>query len=120
MEQDQETPARAKRAPERDFGGEWVEIGDEFFKVAPMSFGRLKVVIPLLTDMRTKVGVQTDAMDTMIQVVHIAVSRNYPGITSEEIGDKLDIRNAQEVVTRIVEISGMKRGEPEGGKTPSP
>ena len=55
-----------------------------------------------------------DALDpkqvtTVIDTLHIALSRNYPEMTREEVGNLVDISNMFEVFECAMDVSGMKR-----------
>lgn len=52
-------------------------------------------------------------IDTVIDVCHAALSRNYPELTREEVGMALGLESFQEVMIAIVKVSGLVDRLPE-------
>jgi hypothetical protein len=51
------------------------------------------------------------------QIIFLALQRNYPEITQEEVEDLLDMTNATTVLRVILEVSGfVPAGEPQPGE----
>lgn len=100
--------------PEKDRGGTWVTLGGESYKVPPLSFGaikRLKDQVQTLAQVNGQPT--TEQMDVVLDVVHSAISRNYPSITADAVADMVDLGNFSEVLGAVLQIAGFKPREGE-------
>lgn len=96
-----------------------IKLGDKVFTIAPLNFITLKKVAPLLKSFEKldgKTMPEAEDFDAMITIIHLAIKRNHPEVTSDEIGELLDMQNVMEVITKIMGASGSKSaGEAKAG-----
>jgi len=112
--------AALKLPPERNFGGEWILIGDVQMLVPPLSFLRMQEVLALV-DKIQEAGAGATAREHMRSITDInffAISRNYPSMTRDEVAEKLDVKNAMEVTEQVLEVSGIRRLTPGEAQSP--
>lgn len=95
------------------FEGTAVMMGGREFVAPPLSFGQIKRLKPVLEGLdaaQKNGGFNLDAIDGMVQVVHMALSRNYPDLTTEEVEEMLDTANVMKVFAAIMGVSGFVQG----------
>jgi hypothetical protein len=86
----------------------------------PVGFGNVTLYIPALTVRQftkalTLINEISSAgdedtgktMNQMMEVIHMAVSRNYPDITLEELLDLIDLSNLQDVFQQVLQSSNI-------------
>lgn len=88
---------------EYDFGGGRV------FIVPPLSLGALQFMQDRLAALPTLNSIDPVAVKTMIEAAHLALRRNYPAITPEEVAELVDIGNVGEVYECLLDAAGVKR-----------
>lgn len=96
--------------------GAKIKMGGKDWVVPALSFKQLKRLLPTLN----RVGngaVSLENMGEMAEVVHAALSRNYPKVTLDEVEELLDMRNAQFVFLAVIGQSGLEQ-VPEGEAGP--
>jgi hypothetical protein len=99
--------------PQKKRGGEWVTFGLEQYRIPPLSFGALKELAP-----KFELAQQDDApadqrFDAVLDVVTLALQRNYPGMTKADVSDLIDTGNFMAVFHTIARIAGMMRAQGE-------
>ncbi len=93
-----------------------VKLGGKEFEVLPLSFKAVRQLKPQLTQLANMDSVPTDEQITAItDIVHRALSRNYPDITRDEIEDLIDLGNVRHVIPAIMGVSGLIKGEAGAG-----
>lgn len=99
--------------PEKNRGGPWITFGTEAYRVPPLALGALKDLQERIASMGIADGGQPSAsqMDTVLDVVHAAIKRNYPSMTRETVAEMIDLENYQEVLGAVLNISGFKPRE---------
>ncbi len=109
--EDQDAPAR--REPERKRGGVWVTIGDEQFRIPPLSLLGLQELKDELVTARSIVGITLTPEQhlAVARVVHCALARNYPSISLEEVREMLDLGNFRQVFDATLGIAGFRKPE---------
>ena len=115
------TEAEAPRAalPGPDKGGQWVRMGESQYKVAPLNFRGLREMAPQL-DLLKSIAPGTmpnqEQVDALVKIAHASLRRNYPEMTEEEVGDRLDFGNFGNVLSSVIGVSGLiKKEEPAAG-----
>lgn len=92
--------------------GTIVSIGGTDYTVPPLNFSRAKKVLPLLLAMNASGDALDEAkLDAGTQLVHLALTRNYPELTIEQVEDMLDMRNFPLIVAAVMGASGIEKGE---------
>lgn len=91
---------------------------------SPFKFGKDTIILPPLSllhlaNFKEKLmnfrgdSADMSQIDTVIDVCHAALSRNYPELTREEVGGTLGLECFQEVMLDIVRVSGLVDRLPE-------
>lgn len=98
--------------PEKNRGGTWINFGTEQYRVPALAFRSIQDLQDRIASMAGAEGVPTAAqMDTVLDVVHAAMRRNYPSLSREEIADMVDLENYQEVLSAVLNMSGFQAKE---------
>ena len=90
--------------------GEKLVLGGREFIVPPINLKRLKQLYPLIETLAQ----ETDAlkqMDGTSQILHAALTRNYPEITLDEVEEMVDLGNFASVLKAVLGGSGFVPGE---------
>lgn len=88
---------------EYDFGG------GRWYMVAPLSLGALEIMQERLAQLPTLSTVDPVAVKTMVDATHMALRRNYPDITREEVAELVDVSNIGEVYECLLDAAGVRR-----------
>lgn len=97
-----------------------IKIGGKNYLVPPMNFAALKKHKPFI--MRTMKGVADasqmgdEDFEVMFDLVYMAVKRNYPEITEEELSQHLDMGNIQTAMVALMKVSGFEESETKAGE----
>jgi hypothetical protein len=86
------------------YDGELVRIGDRDFVVPALSVKQARNLWPEILEMDqgiTKVNLP-DKQSKMIEIIHAAISRNYPNITKDEIEDLIDLRSIRKLMMVVM------------------
>jgi len=90
----------------------WVLFGIEEYRIPPLAFGALQ---DLQENIGSLQGMSTnptkDQMNVVVDIVHMAVKRNYPDIDINELRDMIDLGNFQAVLEAVLNTSGFKKVE---------
>lgn len=100
-----------------------VNIGDSTYIVPPLSFKALRLLkgkLRLLTDIGNIP--EDEQLDAVLDVVLMALNRNYPMMTREDLEDIIDLANLRVLITAIMGVSGLEqtRGEAESPEMTNP
>jgi hypothetical protein len=84
-----------------------IRMGGVEYEVPPLNFNSLKKLTGKLRDFKVD-GIPTpEQMDVIIEVVFLAMRRNYPEMTQETLGDLIDMGNAFTIFQAVMGQSGM-------------
>lgn len=85
-----------------------INMGGTEYIVPPLSFKQLRNLLPKMA-LLTKMGNVPDLkhMDIVTEIVFAALSRNYPELTLELVGDLLDLGNMKLILPAIIGTSGL-------------
>jgi hypothetical protein len=94
-----------------------VRLGDQDITVPPMNLKALKKATPLLAKLRefdaTKNDVPpSDVMDALLQLVEMALSRNYKNVSAELLEEVVDMNNLPLLIEATMNSSGLRRTQP--------
>jgi len=89
--------------------GEKLILGGREFIVPPINLKRLKNLLPLIESL-TKETDTLKQMDGTSQILHAALSRNYPEITLDEVEEMIDLGNFMSVLKAVLGGSGFLPG----------
>lgn len=107
------------------FKGQKIELAGQEYVVPALSFGQLRELQPRLAalakfDGLSEEAITEEAIDTMVDVIHSAISRNYPELPKSFVKECLDLSNMMEVLTAVMGVSGLKKYLPAKEATASP
>ena len=97
------------------YKGITANIGGEEYVIPPISLGALEQLqdkISAFTGDLTSSAQVASAID----VIHAALTRNYPGVTREAVAEMIDVGNMAEIFEAVMDVSGLKRKEAESGE----
>lgn len=63
-------------------------------------------------------GIGRDSVSVVIDAATAALRRNYPDITRDEVATLIDVGNMHEIMTAVMDVSGLLRKEQEGETPP--
>jgi len=110
MMSEQEKATRIQ--PTGNRGGVWVTMGAEEYRIPPLGFGALKELQSRMSSIQGMTGLPNEEqMSVVAEIVVLAMKRNYPDITLEEVLDKLDLGNFRAVFDAVLASSGYRRAE---------
>jgi hypothetical protein len=96
-------------------------LGGRDFIVPPLNIKALRILGPRFAELQSAAECgnlaemfQGEKLDTLLDVVHAAISRNYPEVTREELEDLVDLGNLEPVFRAVCAQSGMQKGAPKG------
>ena len=89
------------------FKGITLKLGDQDYVVPPLNFRTLQSLQSRLE--KFSGGVDAASLDIVVDSLHGALQRNYPGITRDQCVDFLDLENMVEIMQAVMDVSGLKR-----------
>ncbi len=85
--------------------------------VPPLSFKQLKSLAKDVDGLASSgSSISSEQMDMAVRVIHAALSRNYPGMTVEQIEEMVDLGNFQQIVEAVLGAAGFKKTSGEEAK----
>jgi hypothetical protein len=103
---------------EFDFGG------GRRYVVPPLALGDLELYQERIAAIQGLQMLDPVAVKTVLDVTHAALSRNYPEMTRDQVGQLIDVGNMDEVLACVLDAGGIKRkmlaAGGEQGNAPAP
>lgn len=104
------------------FKGHPVQLAGQAYVMPPLSFGGIDQAKDLMRQIETRTITDATALQAaVVDVLHLAFVRNYPGMPREVLLDALDWHSAPELYHHLLQISfpqAAGQGEP-AVETPS-
>lgn len=101
------------------FDGVTIRLGRRDYVVPPLNLRAVKRIELLLPVLSGESGQQGTFIDAAIEVLHLALLRNYPDITKGEIEELVDLGNLPRLIGAVMAVSGFgPKGQGEAA-TPS-
>jgi len=98
--------------PARNKGGTWVAMGTEEYLIPPLAFGSIKHVQKQMPKLQGMTGMPNEEQMTVVaEVVLLALKRNYPDMTLEQVLDGLDLGNFGRVFEAVLGSAGYKKAQ---------
>lgn len=89
-----------------------INLGGTEYVVPPLSLKQAKKYEPALKEFRTSGGgLDEKGLDTVVDVIHAAISRNYPEVKRENLEETLDLGNWSTAWYAVLGISGFAARE---------
>lgn len=96
--------------PVKNKGGVWVVLGGDEYQIPPLNFGAIQALQDKMKVIQGMSGVPTmEQMRVVAEVVQMAMKRNYPDITVDEIVEMLDLGNFMKVFDALLGQSGYTK-----------
>lgn len=99
--------------------GAIIKMGDKEWTVPALSFKQVRVLLPKINSLsKLSAVMKPEQMAVVAEVVHAAVSRNYPDVSLADVEDVLDLRNAPKALMAVMGQSGLEasaEGEAQAG-----
>lgn len=88
-----------------------VAIGGHDWTVPPLTLGQLRRLMPKVRQL-TEIGASMgeEQIGVLVDIVTVALQRNYPDMTPEKVENLLDLGNAATVLNAVLTGSGLKSG----------
>lgn len=101
------------------------ELGGVTYVIPPLPLGALEQLQAQGIALDDNIN-SPQQVTTVIDVAHIALRRNYPELTRDQVGELIDLGNMVEVFEAAMDVSGVLRkaledaaqGESTGAQTP--
>lgn len=91
-----------------------LNIGGTDYIVPALNFRILRQVQPRLHALTSMAAIPDDEqLNTVIDIVLMALQRNYPDMTRETLEEAVDLDNLKEIVAAIMGLSGLKKELPD-------
>lgn len=97
-----------------DFGGGVVLI------VPPLTCGALEVLHDRLEALPTLSPGDPVALRTVVDAAHMALQRNYPQVTREQVAELVDVGNMGDVYECLMDVGGIRRRQQQGADPGNP
>lgn len=101
---------RTKVEPPEGYDGVDVVIGKHIYVAPPMTLRTIRTMYPKIGSLSDPNLPKEASFDILSELVYVALKRNYPAITKDEIEDGIDAKSIGEVMQAILEASGLTRG----------
>lgn len=84
-----------------------VKLGGTEYIVPPLNLKAVRLIQPLLPKLNSMNLQDPETIDAMVELVHVALKRNYPDLTKDAVEEIVDIGNLGPVVSAIMAVSGL-------------
>lgn len=105
----------AVNATKPPYEGQAITIAGKEWIVPPLNFARLKKLeedLKLLGDLATVKNMAFPTLqvrDAMTRIVHTAMTRNYPDLTTDEVEEMLDFSILMRLIEIVFGVSGLSK-----------
>jgi len=93
--------------------GKEIKLGEEVMTVPALSLKQIRTLLPRIKTMKLG-SLEDEDLDTCIEIIRSALSRNYPNITKDDVENMVDMRNMVPVTQAVMNLSGLESA-PAGG-----
>jgi hypothetical protein len=103
------------------FEGEEIELGGEKYVVPALSLRQIRELAPKLDKLDSGSGMpQEDQIGAVVDVLHAALSRNYPEMKKDELLDLIDLGNMSALIKAAMRTSGLEKKVATGSPIAAP
>jgi hypothetical protein len=96
--------------PPEGYEGVQITLGKSIYVAPPLTLKALRVLMPKIAALSDPATTREASFDILSELVHTTLKRNYPALTQDEVEDGLDMKNVTNVMSAILEASGLKQG----------
>jgi hypothetical protein len=90
-----------------------LNLGGRDFVVPPLTLKSLRKMANRLSALRTMGDIPTDdEVEVVVEIVHAAMVRNYPDLTTDDVEELMDMANLKSVMLAVLQGSGLSRSAP--------
>jgi len=90
-----------------------LNLGGKIYVCPPLNFKSLRIIRPKLAMLTSGTSIPNEEqLDGVIDVVQLALQRNYPDITREELEEVVDLDNLKDIIAVVMGVSGLERELP--------
>lgn len=95
------------------YAGEQVKLAGQDYIVPSLSVKQARNLWPKIRELNKGITMDNipDKMSIATEIIHAALSRNYPNLKLEEVEDMIDMSNFRRVVGLVTASTGLK-GDP--------
>lgn len=95
------------------YAGEQVKLAGREYIIPSLSVKQARILWPKIRELNKGITMDSipDKMAIATEIIHAALSRNYPEITLDEVEDMIDMSNFRRVVGVVTASTGLK-GDP--------
>jgi hypothetical protein len=87
--------------------GTTVMMGGQGWVIPPLNLKSVRKIQPLIPVLNAMDIASPEAVDAMVELVFIALQRNYPDVTKDQVEDMVDLGNLQGIVNAVMNVSGL-------------
>ena len=101
--------------------GVTIAMGGRDWSVPPLTLGQLRRLMPKVRQL-TEIGASMGEtqISVLVEIVTVALQRNYPDATAEMVENLLDLGNASTVLNAVLTGSGLKLRDDRLGEASAP
>lgn len=92
-----------------------LNLGGEELIVPPLNLKALRVLQGKLENYAG--GTDSESIETVIEAMHAALSRNYPEMTRDQVEEIIGLENMEEAMQAVMDVSGLLRKQKEAEAT---
>lgn len=97
-------------APPEGYEGVQITLGKSIYVAPPLTLKALRMLMPKIAALSDPATTREASFDILAELVHTTLKRNYPALTQDDVEDGLDMKNVTDVMSAILETSGLKQG----------
>lgn len=79
------------------------------YTIPPLTLGALQRLQDKLSHLSTLASLDPVALAIIVETVHVALQRNYPEITAQQLSDWIDVSQLGELMGAVLDVSGLNR-----------
>jgi hypothetical protein len=88
-----------------------ISMGGAEYEVPPLTLGALRRLQPKIKHLTSSDVTTDEVMDAICEIVHTALSRNYPDMPAERVPELIDLGNRDSIISAVMGGSGLVLGE---------
>lgn len=92
-----------------------IELSGEHYVCPPLSLGSLEKLLPRINAFEGNAASVED-IGVVADAAWMALKRNYPDMTRDQVADAIGLENFLDVMTAVMDVSGMRRKADEAAK----